>query len=169
MSMKILPTLLILSVAAGMMGCRTTEANYRAAYEKAMAKRNEGIDSTVVAAIDKEDAPPVRRVAEGVSFPVVTKFVKVVDGGGISREGIKKYSVVLSVFKQRFNAISLRERLVDNNLYPGAFVVQTGDDYLVAAGSTDDPKEALALYDDVASGNKYPVKSPLPWVLVRPR
>ncbi len=167
--MKILPAILILSVAAGMTGCKTTEANYRAAYEKAMAKRNEGIDSATVSAIDKEDVPPVRRVAEGVSFPVVTKFVKIVDGGGISREGIKKYSVVMTVFKQRFNAISLRERLVDNNLYPGAFVVQTGDDYLVAAGSTDNPNEALALYEEVATGNKFPVKSPFPWVLVRPR
>lgn len=169
--MKKTPILIVMAVSSLLLStaCKTTEANYRAAYERAKAKQNEGIDSATVEAIEKENAPGIMQVADGVSFPLVSRFVKVTEGTGATRENLKKYSVVVAVFSQLFNAQSMRERLVDQGLYPGAFVVQAGEDYYVVAVSVDDPAEAGAQYEAIRKSGTIRMKSPLPWVLRRPR
>ncbi len=149
--------------------CKTTEANYRAAYERAVSRQNEGIDSATVEAIAREEAPRTLTVAQGVAFPLVSKFVRVVDGGGGTRESLKKYSVVVAVFRQLFNASSMRGRLVDTGRYPSAFVVQAGEEYYVIAASADEPEQALSIYQSVKADKSLVMKSPLPWVLMRPR
>ncbi len=80
-----------------------------------MARQNEGIDSATVAAIESERGPRQMRVNDSISLPVVSRFVKAVEGGGGTRESIKKYSVVVAGFSQLFNARSMRERLVQGS------------------------------------------------------
>lgn len=159
----------VAGVAFSLTSCRTTEANYRAAYERTIARQNEGIDSATVAAIENERGPRQMRINDSISLPVVSRFVKAVEGGGGTRESIKKYSVVVAGFSQLFNARSMRERLVDSGKWLGAFVVQSGEEYFVVAQSSDDPAEASRALDSVKADGTIYIKSPFPWVLRRPR
>lgn len=135
--------LLAAAVAMALLaGCKPTEQNYKASYDKAMAAR-QAADSL---ASDVEPMPGAEQaVIGGLQIGVVRERVAITpDGGGIN-EYIKRYCVVAARFRQRFNALSMRERLVENG-YPGAFVVNTAlPEYLVVAGSTSDASEAAAL------------------------
>lgn len=146
--------------------CRTSEANYRQAYERAMEKRNSGIDSTQIELIEQQNIVLLKN-AEGVKLPLQSRYVTVVkDGGGIN-ESLKRYSVVVAEFKQLFNAKSMRERLADG-AYPGAFVVKTASgDYLVLADSSDCAESVKASLDKVLVDKSLNLKKPLPWVLRR--
>lgn len=151
---------------AVMTGCKTTEANYRAAYDKAMAGR----DST--AALEQtiygKQRPMGGRTAvteSGDTALVKTLPVAVTEGGGGIREWLGPYSVVVGQFKQVFNAKSMRERLADAG-YPRAFVVQTAEPYYyVILSSHDSEAEAIKAANSIP--DKFPVtlKSPLPFVL----
>lgn len=170
--MKIKIVLLMFAVGltgSGLFGCKTSEKNYREAYEKVMQKRNEGVDSAQAAAIELENSVPVSDAGDGVKLPMRSEFVMITPDGGGMRESLKVFSVVVGVFRQKFNAVSMRERLVENG-YPGAFVVNTsGKEYFVIASSTDSASDAREMLDKVSADSSMVLRSPLPWVLRRPR
>lgn len=147
-------------------GCRTTEANYRAAYERATAYRDssESLDSTIYGRYRRE--MNVRPVAlpGGGSIDVYTQHVRVTDEGGGIPENLHRYSVVVGRFKQKFNAVSMRNRLADGG-FPGAFVVQTAEPYyFVLIGSYRELPEAVAAMNAIPEG-KIHMKAPLPMIL----
>lgn len=168
--MKILLTLTAAILSASVIvGCKTSEKNYREAYEKVVQKRNEGVDSAQAAAIELESKVPVSDAGDGVMLPMRSEFVIITPDGGGQREMLKKFSVVVGDFRQKFNAVSMRERLVDLG-YPGAFVVNTADkEYYVIAMSTDSASDASSLLSKVSSDKNLVLRTPLPWVLRRPR
>ena len=148
-------------------GCKTTEANYRQAYEKAIAGRDEvmDIDSTIYGRVRRQMTEQTVTGRDGKKIVVKSQLVKVTpDGGGIP-EKLREYNVVVGQFKQLFNAKSLRERLVDNG-YPETFVVQTAEPYyyvvLISRADVNQASDALA---DFEKAKVIPMKSPCPFIL----
>ena len=159
---------MVLAVALGAVtGCKTTEANYRQAYEKAIAGREDGlqIDSTIYGSVRRDMRQRSVVGKDGRAIIVKNQLVKVTpDGGGIP-ENLREFNIVVGQFKQLFNAKSMRNRLVDNG-YPEAFVVQTAEPYyyVVLASRADvaDTHEILAAF---MKRQAVPVKSPCPFIL----
>lgn len=154
--------------AAGLLclaACKPTEANYRAAYERAAVGRSDQADSTIYTKIRREFVPG-QLTYGGRTFPTGSQFVAAAEGGGGINESIKRYCVVAGQFKQIFNAKSMRERLVDAG-YPGAFVAQTGEPYyFVVAGSSHEIKPAIEIFDQLQADTALHLREPAPFILL---
>ena len=162
-------TAILLSAATA---CKTTEANYRSAYEKVVAGRDSTdsmpLDSTIYGSMRRMHAGNSREITTpgGYTTEVMSQFVKVTEGGGGIPEYLKPYCVVAGQFKQKFNAVSLRDRLVDLG-FPSAFVVETPEPfYYIVSGSYAGEQEAAEALD--ALRKKAPasvLRSPAPFIL----
>ncbi len=153
------PTLLLST------GCKTTEANYRAAYEVAKEKSAEKslVDGTIYDQMRRE-AIDSRLVVNGDSIPMVTVQVSTVADYS-TPQSVKRYSVVVNQFKQVFNAKSQVNRLRTSG-YPEALLVVTAEPlYYVVAVSVDNPEEAAAEYFKVLDDKSIVKKNPFPWIL----
>lgn len=164
---KLLNIIVIFAALTLVVGCKTSEANYRAAYEKAVSARDadEAIDSTVYGQVRRQMKTVTMQTTDGRHIEVQSQFVRVTkDGGGIP-ENLKSFNVVAGQFKQLFNAKSLRERLTDLG-YPGAFVVETAEPYYyVVVGSYTNSTQAADALDDLRRAKPVPMKAPLPFIL----
>ena len=148
-------------------GCKTTEANYRAAYEKAMEKDRQGVDSTVYARIRQEARPQTVRVGSD-SLAMKAEYVRLAKNVEQPDTLFKEYSVVGAQFKQLFTAKSMRQRLIDAG-FPDAIVVETREPlYYVVVTSVATPAEAVEALRKVKSSD-YPFRDPFPWVLRKAR
>lgn len=159
------PLLIACLTALTLGACRTTEANYRAAYEKAKAHRGEsdGIDGTIYDAIRRETDPrPL--VVGGDTIPARRLYVTPVEApDGI---GSGAYNVVVAQFKQLFNARSMRDRLRSAG-YDGAMILSTPEPlYYVTACSAPDAEGAAMLYKEFVKSEPIATKAPFPWVLI---
>lgn len=158
--------LLILAALLLPCGCKTTEANYRAAYEKAMEARAErdSLENTIYGRERRMQQPRVVNTPSG-DVQVTAQLVKVTkDGGGIP-QNLHCYNVVVGQFKQLFNAKSMRERLVDMG-YSKAFVVETGEPYYyVVLTSYGDAADAQRSLDAFRAADVLPMKEPCPFIL----
>lgn len=148
-------------------GCKTTEKNYRDAYEKAL-NSNENradFDDTIYGRYRRAVRTNDAVTATGDTVSIQSTYVTVTpDGGGIA-ENLKKYCVVAAEFKQLFNARSVQQRLTDGGI-PGAFIVQTREPfYYVLAGSFATLNEALALQEQLRKSSPLPLKAPAPYIL----
>ncbi|MBD5267914.1 MAG: hypothetical protein HDS41_07070 [Bacteroides sp.] len=154
--------LVMLLVASG---CKTTEANYRAAYEVAKEKSADKspVDGTVYDQMRRE-AIDSRLIVSGDSLPMLTVQVATVPEYS-TPESVKQYSVVVNQFKQVFNAKSQVARLRESG-YPGALLVVTAEPlYYVVAESVATPDEAAAAFKKVMEDKNIVKKSPFPWIL----
>ena len=161
---------LFLTLLAGglalLTGCKTTEANYRQAYQTAVAQRQDatGIDSTIYARI-RNSATTSSLAVEGDTLPLRTVYIGFTDGGGMDKATMRKYSVVVGQFKQVFNARQMRERLISSG-YGDAFIIHTREPlYYVAIVTSDNPDEILAAWKRVTSDKSIVLRAPLPFVL----
>lgn len=160
-------------IAAGVLllasvGCRTTEQNYRTAYEAAKAHQDSigGIANTVFNQYRPQG--PGAKVVYGendtLSYHVVT--IGLTKGEGATQQTVKRYNVVVGQFKQIFNARKMRERLI-NNGYPDAFIINNREPlYYVVASSVATPAEAADAITLLRSDNSIMLRDPFPWVLV---
>jgi len=146
-------------------GCKTSESNYRAAYEVAKQKKNDSaVDSVTLAKIARTDLPQ-ETTLEGVKLPMRTFPIGYAKDGGASREVVKHYNVVVGQFRQIFNAKAMRERLMAAG-YGGAFVLNDRDqNYYVVAASCATPLEAAEALEKVRKDPTISLKEPLPWIL----
>lgn len=159
MSKRILVPIMALLLLAS---CKTTEQNYREAYEAAKQKEKAGLDSAVYDKMQQEALPKIE-VVDGQSVRTLTAHVMVTDGVG-SAEQLRQYSVVANQFKQVFNAKAMRQRLA--GLGYNAFVVNTSEPlYYVIADSFADEKAAIALLDTLAKDSRIILKTPFPFIL----
>lgn len=161
--------LAIILIAAALGGCKTSEANYRAAYEKAVAGRDssDAIENTIYGA-KRRDMDSRMIIAGGDSVEARVQRVAVTEGGGGISEYLHAYNVVVGQFKQRFNAVSMRDRLAGSG-YPRAFVVQNGEPYYyVVLSSHDTQAEAVKALKSIPTGFPVAMKAPLPYILCRP-
>lgn len=152
--------------------CKTTEENYRAAYEKAVAGRDSltAFENTIYGRQRRNAGSSLTMVGND-TVEIISNRVQVTEGGGGIRENLKPYNVVVGQFKQLMNAKSLRERLVDAG-YPSTFVVQTAEPYyyivLNSYLSRDDAVRACA---ELKGKKDFPIalRDGLPIVLFTPR
>lgn len=152
-------------VALALASCKTTEENYRQAYEKTIAARQqaEPIDSTVYGRVRNQAAVRTVETASG-RVRIESRLVRVADGCGLP-EQLKRYNAVAGQFKQLFNAKSLRNRIADNG-YPGAIVVETSEPYFyVVAASFADIEQAAACVAQLQNEAPAWLKEPCPFVL----
>ena len=122
--MKHLRSILYVTATFALMlsaGCKTTEANYRQAYESARQKQTQEGDSAITAGLNNQ-ARPRSMEFDGVTLPVLTTGVSIPKDGGMELSRLKKFNSVAGVFRQIFNAKSMRERLMQSG-YPDAFIL----------------------------------------------
>lgn len=146
--------------------CKTTEANYRAAYEKAIEGREGGaaVDSTIYGAQRRSMETVTLKTAAG-DVQVRRQMVRITEEGGATDEKLHRYNVVVGKFKQLFNAKSMRQRLADGK-YPSAFVIETAEPYYyVVIASYDDIAQAREALDAVRSSGNIVMREPLPFIL----
>ena len=89
-------------------GCKTTEANYRAAYEKAVARQNEGLTPEELQGFEREKAVPVS-IWRGDSIPLRARYAKTM-AETPQTTAAARYNIIVAEFTQRFNATSAAER-----------------------------------------------------------
>lgn len=164
--------ILLLAVAVvTLTGCKSSEKNYRQAYERAVAGRDGAaaeLDSTIYGKV-RNDFSLNSVTVGGRKVDIKTQHVRVTDGGGGIAESLHHYSVVAAQFKQIFTARSMRERLFEAG-YPGAFIVETAEPYYyVVTGSYDDLDEAVKALNRLAADDAFTFKAPLPFLLERPQ
>ncbi|MDE5688891.1 MAG: SPOR domain-containing protein [Paramuribaculum sp.] len=159
--------LFFITVAASALalgGCKTTEANYKAAYEIAKQKQVENMGGDTSAKLE-QFALPKERTVDGVKLEMRTEAIGFPADGGASRAVIKRYNIVVGQFRQIFNARQMRERLIANG-YEGACIVSTRNQvYYVVAASCATPKEAAEAVGSVKSDSRITLRAPLPFVL----
>lgn len=146
--------------------CKTTEANYRNAYETAVEQRQQstGLDSTIYGRVRRQ-AITSHLVAGTDTMPLKKEFIGYSENGGASRENVLRYNVVVGQFKQIFNARQMRQRLIDAG-YIDAMIVHTREPlYYVLAGTSSTPEETRALWQRVISDKSIVLKDPLPFIL----
>lgn len=159
-------TLLAAIAAASLAtGCRTSETNYRAAYEKTVGTDGyDGLRGTIYDKRRHVDESPAIVSGNDTIHTLTLNVAVTADGGGI-RENLRQYSVVAAQFKQKFNAQSMRERLLKSG-YPGAFVVETGEPYYyVVAASFASRDEAVKSLKELKESQPVVMKAPLPFIL----
>lgn len=163
--------LLICLAIIGLCACKTTEANYRAAYERAAAARDgaDPLEGTIYGA-SRRNTPQATVTMEGDTTVERTIRVRVTEGGGGITENLRPFSVAIAGFKQAFNAKSLRNRLADDG-YPAAFVVETAEPYYyVILSSHSTRAEAMrALTASKTDSLPVPLKRDYPFIIYCPR
>ncbi len=164
---KLVYMVLTLATLCGVVSaCRTTEANYRAAYERALAGRDSAmaVDSTIYGRYRRDFTTVQVQLADGRTADVTVQRVKLTEDLGVSSEYLKRYNVVVGRFKQIFNARSMRQRLVDNG-FPRAMVLETAEPYYyVVINSFATADEAFAAIDSIPEG-AIAMRPPMPYVL----
>lgn len=159
--------LLPLALAAiTLASCKTTEANYRAAYTEAVNhnRNSSGVDSTIYSRIRNNASMSTLKV-DGDTLPMRTEFIGYTDGGGASRDMVKTYNIVVAQFKQLFNARQMRERLQAAG-YPETIILHTREPlYYVVTATVATPAEARAAYRKVKADKKIYLKPPTPFIL----
>lgn len=150
-----------------LISCKTTEANYRAAYEKATADNDRGVtdfDNTIYSRI-RNQMRDNRYTLDGRTVDTRIMRVKVTEGGGGIREWLGRYSVVVAEFKQLFNAKSMRQRLVDDG-YPRTFIVENGEPYYyIVVNSSGDLLKMADVADSIRTHFPLPLKEGFPYLL----
>lgn len=152
----------ILSLTA----CKTSEANYKAAYDKVMERDRAGIDSTVYAKI-RQEARPHKVVLDGDTLAMRSEYVRLTPGMEQNPELFRQYNVVTGQYKQLFTAKNLRKRLVEAG-FENSIIIQTREPlYYVVAVSAATPAEAKSGLEQVRKSG-FPLRDPFPWILKKP-
>lgn len=158
--------LLIVLLLSAFTACRTTEENYRQAYEKAIERDQAGLDSTIYNNI-RRAARPAQVVVDGDTVNMRREYVRVTENEGTTPENLKMFSVVAGQFKQVFHARSMRNRIIDRG-YTEAFIVETREPlYYVVALSSDTLAEARQVLDQLSVDPPFTLREPCPWILRR--
>lgn len=159
----------LLALAATMLSvtsCKTTEANYRAAYEQARQHRDgrsSAIDETVYEAMRRESRPATMVVGtDTVPFNRARVALHEPRPG----EVLQPAYVVVAQFKQIFNARSMRDNLRANG-WPQATLLVTGEPlfYVAVEGAADLPSAVPTLRRVQGDSSIHP-RDPYPLVLL---
>lgn len=162
----ILLALGLLASAPGLTSCKTTEENYKKAYEAAVEKRNEGYTQEEIDRMAREEAIP-RTLFRGDSIPVKGMYVNTVKLNDSVTPALK-YNVVVATFKQQFNAKSVLSRLAEAGYSNGRLLIDKEQNYYVAAFTTASLGEAVAELHKLQKSSPVAMRSPFPYILRKP-
>lgn len=144
--------------------CKTTEANYRAAYE--IAKEKSTSDNILDNATNQQmllESISSRLIVDGDSIPLKSMHVKISKGCGNPND-IKKYCIAVAEFKMAFNAKSMMNRLRSKGY--DTIVVENGDPtYYVIASKYSTPKETKTAFQQIIKDKNIITKTPFPYVI----
>lgn len=147
-------------------GCKTTEENYQRAYDIAKAKKTEGLTAEEISGFRREAETP-KTVYKGDSIPLKAMYVSRVEGGADIRA--MRYNVIVASFKQRFNAMSVFNRLKDGG-YPDAVVLSDKDArYYIGAVTTASLDTAVMAMKTLQSASPVAMQSGCPYILEKVR
>lgn len=147
--------------------CKTSEKNYRAAYELAQQKKTDS-DSETDDLIKKDDQPRQLTI-DGVTLPIKSIYTTPVRNiEGFNPADVKKYNVVIASFRQLFNAKSVRKRAIDAGFDKALILVDRDQVYYVVAQSCATAAEAETALKKVTKSNPVVMKDPFPYILRRP-
>lgn len=160
--------LTVIAAALILTGCKTSEANYRAAYEtaKRQTEARHGDPDIPTQQLQQYNLPRPTAVAPGDTLPVLRERVTPVNVEGITTEGrMQAYNVVVGQFHQLFNAKAMLGRLIPGG-YKDAFVVKNSQPvYYVIAQSSATPDEAGMALRAVEADSTMRLRAPLPFIL----
>ena len=162
--------LMALSFVVGLTGCKTTEKNYRQAYERAISDNDRDVTEFEHTIYNRHRArmKDIKVDVDSVTIDAKSIYVKVTPNGGGISEWLKKYSVVVAEFKQLFNAQSMRERFAGAG-YPRTFIVENAEPYYyVVVDSSRDALKMSQLADSLRENSPLPLKPGFPYVLMAP-
>ena len=149
-------------------GCKTSEANYKAAYQTAKTASSDGIDSTIYAKI-RQEAVPTAILADGDSIRTQAEFTTIYSEPGDTVPSVIPYGIVVAQFKQIFNAKAMRQRLQQSG-YHNACIVNTREPlYYVIAEYYSDINDAARGLKRLNTDNTVKTRPPFPWILRNPR
>lgn len=154
-----------MSFALTFFSCKTSEANYRAAYDitSQHVRAREAVDSATYGKILAEKHEATAVVA-GDSVRLVTHRVNIVDD---EYSTMKRYGVVVGEYKQAFNARSFRDRLKGEGK-PAYVVIDPQKLYYVIVHGFDTSAEAAAYLKRLDKEVKMRIPIETPWILARP-
>lgn len=162
-----IPMLILLAVSPTMLhSCKTSEENYKKAYEAAVEKQNEGYTEEEILNMAKEEAIP-RTLFNGDSIPMKGVYVNTVKLDP-PVEAARRYNVVVATFKQKFNAMSVLDRLRAAGYTDGRLLIDRDQRYYVAASTTDTLADAVATLRELQKSSPVAMKSPCPYILRKP-
>lgn len=145
--------LLIAAIILTLSGCKTTEENYRKAYDLA----TQGDKNA------QSDIPEISGEEVKVQW---AEYVTFTDGCGADKADFKKHCVVVAQFKQVFNAKAMRNRLAEGK-YPHAIVINDREKtYYVVAAAFDTRAEAENALENVSKDKDMSLKAPYPRLLI---
>lgn len=160
---KTLFILVMLMVGVMLTACHSSEQNYREAYDKAMERRQTGVNAETYAKIEAE-RQRYTHVINGDSVRMVYVNANVaIDSTDIAHD----YNVVVATFTQRINAKSYRDRLREECGLMGSYVLFGGKDkqFFVVAQGFETSGEAAAFLHEIDQRVCLKILEPLPWIL----
>ena len=144
--------------------CKTTEANYAAAYQIAREKKDAALTADERAALNREEARATT-IYNGDSIPLRAMRVTHVEGAKPQR-----YTVVAATFKQIFNSRSVFGRLRDaGGMWQSPLILQNPSDkrYYVGAYTTSSLDSAVTALHSLQTSSPVQMASPCPFILSR--
>lgn len=152
--------MMLLSAAS----CKTTEENYKAAYDIAVKKQESGAGRDVSSYISRERRLNEYKQVGTDSVRIVIEHVSVVDG---PVNNAKKYGVVVGEFKQVFNARSYRDRInnAENSPETPAFVVMNAMKQYYVIYRSFDTKTGAATFMKNKGNFKINTQTDEVWIL----
>ena len=163
--MRSLP-LIVLVFVVMLVACKTTEENYRQAYETAVGNSRESsaLDSTIYNRMRNNVKTSALAVGSD-TMPMRIEYIGYTKDGGAMGASVKKFNVVVGQFKQVFNAQQMRLRLIASG-YDSAFIVNTREPlYYVCTATCSSVEEVAQEMKKVRSDESIVLKAPLPFVL----
>ncbi len=160
--MKFFNIILVTTVVAMLASCHTTEKNYRDSYEKTIELNRSGERGELYEQ-DLAKRTQYNYVVDGDSIRLRNLYFNITDD---KPEVAKKYGVVVAEFQQKFNAMSCRDRLRQQEHLP-AYVVYVASEktYCVVAQGFDDISAAATFANNPGKYMKMKVLVPMAWVL----
>lgn len=167
--MKIISLIAVgLIMLTGVVSCKTSEANYKRAYETAKSgNAGDELDAEVYAQMYREAAPDTVEV-DGVVFPAKFAYLSTTTTQGIQTGQVERFNVAAATFRQLFNARDMVQKLRRDG-YIHAFVAEDRDEnYYVIAGSFLNANDAEHMLHQLIFANHVSISKPFPYVIIRP-
>lgn len=129
---------IILTVSAALaaltfVGCKPTENNYKAAYDAALAKRQQAAEEQMRPATGLlNDEGPQLRIVNGDTVYVMRERLRLPDGAAVSG----KWGVAVSLFKMDTNARAAAAAIKERGFDEAMYVRASGDRYYTLSAVT---------------------------------
>lgn len=153
------------AMACALPSCKTSEENYRAAYEITKAKKTEGLTQEEIAGFAREEAIP-KTLYRGDSIPLRAEYLVMKEGGADGKA--LRYNVIVASFKQIFNARSVYNRLREGGYSSAILLADRNSRYFIGATTTASLDSAVTLlrtFQADPSASPVPMRSPYPYIL----